>query len=535
MHKNKRYALLLTCLMLLAAVFPASAQEPRPLYPAIQGNQWGYIDADNQWVVPPYTSLQPDYAYDNDFFYDHDSDDWRDVPGRRYPMDEILDPARWGLTELNGQEVYWCNGQRLGQRWLVRCHAKGEEIKSMAWVHLDNDLNRLNDLVYFVVILSEDEQTLIALTEKGAVTGSLVDDRGRILREGLPFGELSEDGLVITNHRGRDVLYYNAQTGTPLSELQAAALHAAHCPEGLWPCKMVEQQDSVKTETETTDWSWDYSAGKEEIAYFVYVDADGSIAEHLGRFERADSFRQGLATVKTEDGQQKIIDTMGNTVLANVGAVNNYLYNSPIMQDGWAQVTLFAPKRHVSVGGNYLNTEGQLLFSGKGLYRAKPFFEGRALVHILLQDYTLTCAHIDPAGNIVWAEDGADIAALQALLDQGLCPSPADLSAEEAMNLLLGEWASTGGGEHLTEVQHEDGSWSASLTRDGTWYVRETKHGDPYYRDYRFVFVEVFTDANGYERTSEAGLTIYHRDAFSISWGEGSSGYVRYRSRYDEQ
>jgi len=46
-HKNKRYALLLTCLMLLAAVFPASAQEPQPLYPAIQGHLWGYIDNDS--------------------------------------------------------------------------------------------------------------------------------------------------------------------------------------------------------------------------------------------------------------------------------------------------------------------------------------------------------------------------------------------------------------------------------------------------------------------------------------------------------
>lgn len=515
MYTNKRYALLMTCLLLLAVAFSASAQEARPLYPAIQDSLWGYIDTNNQWVVPPYTSLQPDYAYDNDFFYKYNSEEWPDAQGRCYPMDEISDPVKWGLTELNGWKVNWCYAQRFGQSWLVRFHSEGEEFKPMAWVQLDNDLNSLNDLVYFDVILSEDGRTLVALTEKDADTGSLIDDQGRILREGVPFGKLSEDGLVITNYSEFDYLYFDARTGEPLDELQAAALHAAHCPEGLWPYRVVEQE--------------------EEPVSVVYVDAEGNTAEHLGEFEEASPFQQGFATVKMEDGEQRIIDTEGNTVLANVGAVNNFLYRSPKMQDGWVQVRLCVPNRQVPAGCNYLNEEGQLLFSGNGLCWAEPFFEGRALVHILLPDYSLAYAHIDPTGKIIWAEDGVDIAELQSLLDQGLCPSPADMSVEDVTNLLMGEWSCTGGGELLTEVQHEDGSWSAELTADGTWYVRETKPGDYFYRDYKFEFVEVFTDADGQERTSKVGLRFWHRDVFGVGWGEGGSGYARYRSRYDDR
>lgn len=128
-----------------------------------------------------------------------------------------------------------------------------------------------------------------------------------------------------------------------------------------------------------------------------------------------------------------------------------------------------------------------------------------------------------------------DIAELQSLLDQGLCPSPADMSVEDVTNLLMGEWSCTGGGELLTEVQHEDGSWSAELTADGTWYVRETKPGEYFYRDYKFEFVEVFTDADGQERTSKVGLRFWHRAVFGVGWGEGGSGYARYRSRYDDR
>ena len=127
MHTKKRCALLLICLMLLTAAVPAWAEEPRPMYPAIQGHLWGYIDADNQWVVPPYTMEQPYPAYDNERLYNYDTEEWLDWQGRRYTLDEIRDPASWDLSELNGQPVYRCSGQRFGQSWLVRCYAAGEE------------------------------------------------------------------------------------------------------------------------------------------------------------------------------------------------------------------------------------------------------------------------------------------------------------------------------------------------------------------------------------------------------------------------
>ena len=534
MYTKKCTALLLICLMLLTAAVPAWAEEPRPMYPAIQGHLWGYIDADNQWVVPPYTMEQPYPAYDNERLYNYDTEEWLDWQGRRYTMDEIRDPASWDLSELNGQPVYRCSGQRFGQSWLVRCYAAGKEQLPMAWVQLDDDLNRLNDLVYSDVILSEDERTLMALLEKDATTACLIDDQGHVLREGLPFGELSEDGVVITNYRAKEDLYFDAQTGALLDELQVAMLHAAHCPEGLWLYRIVEPQETAKVETETMNWSWTFPASEEAASYDVYVDAEGNVAEHLGRFAYASQFRQGLATVELEDEQRKIIDTEGKTVLANVATVNHYWDGDLEMTDGWAQVNLHSPDRQAFAGCNYLNAQGELMFPACNLRWADPFFEGRALVRVMLPDYSLVYAYIDPAGKVIWAEDGVDISALQAQLDQGIYPAPAEMTAEEVMEMLVGEWSCTGGGEHLGEVQNADGWGTVPLTLDGTWRVRKAEPGEYYYNIYDFVFVEVSTDEDGCEETYEMGLDIHHRDAFGVFHGDGGSGYARYQTRYDE-
>ena len=534
MRKKWVGAWMLVC-MLLISVLGVKAEEsnPKPLYPAIQGHLWGYIDADNQWVVLPYTLEQPWPAYDNERLYDGDWDEWLDWQGRRHTVDEVMDPAFWNLKEVNGQPVYRCDALRFGQSWLVRCYAEGEEHKPMAWVQLDNALNRLNDHVYFDVTFSEDDRYAIVRMGERDGTGSLIDQQGHVLREGLPFGELSEDGAVITNYEGIDNLYFDAQTGTPLDEQQVSILHAAHCPERLWPYRVFEPQEVVEVETETVDWSWTFPASKEAASYVVYVDGAGIVAEHLGRFSYAIRFCQGLATVETEDGQQKIIDTKGNTVLADVGAVNHSRNGAPEMVDGWAQVDLCSPDRLAFAGCNYLNAQGELMFPDCNLRWADPFFEGRALVQVMLPDYSLVYAHIDPTGKVVWAEDGVDVAALQAQLDQGICPDPADMTAEEAMEMLVGEWSCTGGGENLGEIRNADGLWTVPLALDGTWRVRKAEPGDRHYDTHDFVFVEVSTDEDGCEKTYEMGLSIHHRDLFDISHGDGGSGYARYQTRYD--
>ena len=126
MRKKWVGAWMLVC-MLLISVLGVKAEEsnPKPLYPAIQGHLWGYIDADNQWVVLPYTLEQPWPAYDNERLYDGDWDEWLDWQGRRHTVDEVMDPAFWNLKEVNGQPVYRCDALRFGQSWLVRCYAAG--------------------------------------------------------------------------------------------------------------------------------------------------------------------------------------------------------------------------------------------------------------------------------------------------------------------------------------------------------------------------------------------------------------------------
>lgn len=201
---------------------------------------------------------------------------------------------------------------------------------------------------------------------------------------------------------------------------------------------------------------------------------------------------------------------------------NEIVYNNDT--DEW----LYIQGENLTEGGH------ELLFPDCNLRWAAPFFEGRALIQVMLPDYSLAYAHIDPAGKIIWAEDGVDIPALQAQLDQGICPDPADMTAEEAMEMLVGEWSNTGGGEHLSEIQNADGWYTVPLTMNGSWLVRKTEPGERFYNGYGFVFVEVFTDENGNEVTYEMGLSIHHRDAFALSHGDGVSGYARYRSRYDE-
>ncbi|MBO5502132.1 MAG: hypothetical protein J6A48_08935, partial [Clostridia bacterium] len=224
----------------------------------------------------------------------------------------------------------------------------------------------------------------------------------------------------------------------------------------------------------------------------------------------------------------------GKTVLANVATVNHYWDGDPEMTDGWAQVNLCSPDRQAFAGCNYLNAQGELMFPACNLRWADPFFEGRALVRVMLPDYSLVYAHINPTGKVVWAEDGVDVAALQAQLDQGICPDPADMTAEEVMEMLVGEWSSTGGGEFLGEIRNADGWGTVPLTLDGTWRVRKAEPGERYYNIYDFVFVEVSTDEDGCEETYEMGLDVHHRDAFGLFHGDGGSGYARYQTRYDE-
>lgn len=101
------------------------------------------------------------------------------------------------------------------------------------------------------------------------------------------------------------------------------------------------------------------------------------------------------------------------------------------------------------------------------------------------------------------------------------------------MEMLVGEWSCTGGGEFLAQIRNADGLWTVPLTLDGTWRVRKAEPGDRHYNIYDFVFVEVSTDEDGCEKTYEMGLSIHHRDAFDLSHGDGGTGYARYQTRYD--
>ena len=82
------------------------------------------------------------------------------------------------------------------------------------------------------------------------------------------------------------------------------------------------------------------------------------------------------------------------------------------------------------------------------------------------------------------------------------------LTAEEAMEMLVGECSCTGGGENLGEIRNADGLWTVPLALDGTWRVRKAEPGDRQYNTHDFVFVEVFTDEDGCEKTYEMGLDV---------------------------
>lgn len=508
------------------------------LYPAVDGKLWGYINSENQWVIPPSSADRPDYAYGDVRLYNWLTEEWTDARGNRYTQEEMMDPARWGITEINGQPVWRCSSERFGDNWLVACYVEGanrQRNTPMGYVLMDEDLHRLSDDIYLEFYMAEDKRHAIVTLEENAQSGCLIDEGGTILRKGLPLGCLSADGRVVSRRKDWETLYFDAYDGTQLDERKAAEIHAENCPEGLWPCEITISDQQAAQETGNMDWSSPGLSDSNTRTYFVYVDGEGNIAKYLGLFQEAGEFANGYAAVKTEDGQRVIINTEGKVILEDVSIVNGHWYGAPDMNDGWAAMIVFGQGKMVREGCNYFNAEGRTLYPEHCLYSAEPFFEGRALIGVLMEDYSLVYAQIDPEGNVVWAEDGVDVKKLQMQLDQGSCSCIADMTAEDAQELLRGEWVCQGGGQHLTEIRKEDGTWSVPLKDDGTWSIRRTMPEDYGYSGYDFVFVEIYHDENGNEKAVEMELTIWHRDCFTISFGEGSSRYARQASRADER
>ena len=508
-------AVMMLCLTAAAwAEEKAGAELPdgEPLYPACKDNLWGYIDAHNNWVIEPHFCEEPPYIYKDQYFYAYKSD-------RSYDFWAVYDllpgdePADWGVTEINGIPIDNCWSQTIGDNTCV-CF-RNEEKKYCRYMLFNSERERLNDQVYIHFIRSEDEQYAIVQTEESeGNTGDLIDAEGQVIRKNVPYGELSADGRVIRCY-GDDGGYCSAETGEAISKRDAVTLHAAASDANAWP---IGEKDGEGNET------------------YVYLNGNGEVIETLGRYGYATEFVHGIAYVITLDDKELLINSRGETVVENacsVGGSPYYYSDAPFFREGLMCFRTDTGEETFCGGGNYLREDGTMLYPACELWEVNDFFEGRALIGVLLPDYSVVYAYIDKEGRITWAQEGTDIQVLQALLDAGECPNPADITPEEAEELLLGDWVCTGGGEHLGYNTEIDGESVVSFRKGEGWHVRKQTEDDPYWAG-RFVLVSEYEDEEGQTCEEEIGLVVRCRDLFNVYDLGGGSSYARFGSIFDE-
>ncbi|MBO4470368.1 MAG: WG repeat-containing protein [Clostridia bacterium] len=484
-----------------------------PLYPACKDNMWGYIDAHNNWVIEPHFWEEPPYIYKDQYFYEYKNDRFYDSFWAVYDLLPRDEPEDWGVTEINGIPIDNCWSQAIGDNIYV-CF-RNEEKKYGRYMLFNSERERLNDQVYTGFYPSEDEQYAIVQTEETEEnTGDLIDAEGQVIRANVPFGELSADGQVIRCY-GDARGCWSAETGEEISEREAAALHAAASDANAWP---IGEKDGEGNET------------------YVYLDGTGEVIETLERYQYATEFVHGIAYVITLEDKYLLINTKGETVVENacsVGGSPYYYSDAPLFREGLMCFRTDTRWETFCGGGNYLREDGTMLYPACELWEVNDFFEGRALIGVLLPDYSIVYAYINKDGRITWAQEGTDIPALQVLLDAGKCPNPADMTPEEAEELLFGDWVCTGGGEHLGYNTEIDGESVVSFREGERWHVRRQTEDDPYWGG-QFVLVSEYEDEEGQTCEEEIGLGVHCRDLFWVYGGEGGSSYARFGSIFDD-
>ena len=474
---------------------------PIPLYPACKDGKWGYIDSDNNWVIDPQNGERKVYHG----YYNADS--WIYSPDLKADPDGTMpeDPKYWGVTEINGISPINCDYEKFGRNLFVRFDLGQRNDEPC--ILFDYDRNRLNDQFYTDYRLSENGQYAIVHTEEMQEgSGTLIDSNGKVIQDNIPYGILSEDGLVV-EYRG----LYSAITGDELTELEAGCFHAFASEAGVWPVWFDEKDE------------------------YCYVNTHGKTDEKLGGFQKATPFSSDFAYVETTDGERLLIDRQGETIVEGVDS--EFCCDGLDFRDGMFFFRVDQDEDYYYGGGNYLWEDGTMLFPSSSLWIGEPFCEGRALIGVLLPDYRLVYTHIDTEGRVLWAQDDVSVPELQELLDTGKCPNPSDMTPEEVEEMLIGTWNDDDEYQLLGDdafYDPENDIYNISFEKDGTWYVRESMEEERNTGEAGlFVLCRRLTGEDEKEYIQEFYLEMHSRDLFEISIMDNLNGYVNEYIRRD--
>ncbi len=191
-------------------------------------------------------------------------------------------------------------------------------------------------------------------------------------------------------------------------------------------------------------------------------------------------------------------------------------------------------------GYSYTKPDGELMYGSYVFDRVEPFCNDLARVKIMDETYTLLDAYIDTDGRIIWAENGKKDE-VQRWLDEGTRYSAENITAEEASQILIGEWIGTGGSEIESDddpiIYRDDGTWQVMRCPEEVWKEYTEDLSEPSAPGLILVRggEPDFDLSDEEDRQWGWELIIHDRDNFSLGWYEMSSSYIRVAPGYWER
>ena len=141
--------------------------------------------------------------------------------------------------------------------------------------------------------------------------------------------------------------------------------------------------------------------------------------------------------------------------------------------------------------------------------------------------------------NIFLNREGKD--EVQRWLDEGIRYSAENITAEEAFQILIGEWIGTGGSEIESYddpiIYRDDGTWKVMRCPEEVWKEYAEDLSEPSEPGLILVYGDEPDFKLSDEEDQQWGweLIIHDRDNFSLGWYEMSSSYTRAAPGYWER
>lgn len=565
---NKRYIGLFCLFTIILCLFAigASAQD-EPLYPAQEGDLYGYINRAGEWVIPP------KYYYADEFMpcglavvskevesvWDYAKTaslidktgatvksfgDWKVKQtdpfdsGTSSPLDAVVERREnILLLKRNTQDV---RHYALDFADTARRVEMDSSFLTAACPHPDDDWAQCDTSMELIDVWPDRILLTVSVSKRSLYGFILLDRQGNPVAHRWDAWNVStscmENGEYVlcrvgstssvVDKNGNDVvtnlsIYTRFQDG---AVIDAEDCTAVTLPDG----QEMELAAWQQMQADKSQW------GAYPTDEGLCLDESRGLSPKLtqNHYASYSAFcAEGLAWALSEEEYSLDLMDINGTIRASrlqpYTQNDSYLPDLPAFFDGWMcvqQMSSDTEEETIRSDYGYISPEGKFLLDSQPFSTAQEFKNGLAYVGVTGKDFTLVNAYVDPTGHVVWAENDRE-AELQELLDTQSIPKMDDMTAEDATRILMGEWDCSGGGEHLGyPVKFED---------DGTWKVvpYNASRGD-YWGEPPFELL--FKDSETGEFAQEYGLGLFftNGDTFGVQDFEGGSGYIRMPKGY---